>query len=104
MGHILIEHRVDDDPVRYQALRDDLFRKRRRDDRVLLATLAGTLLAPGLQHEVSGRLDIELLALVIADDSALLAAVLADALLRRAGDHPLHTWQFRRQRLPSGML
>ncbi len=65
--------------------------------------LAGPLFALGHDHEVLGRLDVQLLADVVADHDGGLAASLAGALFRRAGDHSLHARQPGGQLLASGM-
>src|SRR5258708_1186803 len=80
-------HLVDPYPVADQTLVDDPRGQRRRDYTALRAELAGALLALGHQHEVLGRLHIQLLALLIADDCRLPATSPARALLRRAGNH-----------------
>src|ERR1035437_9005596 len=101
---ILGHHRVDHHTVAHQALFDDPLRRRGRDHPGFLAALAGALFAFGHHHEVLRRLHVQLFAHVVADDRLDLAASLAGALFRRAGDHSLHAWQDGGQLLPPRML
>jgi hypothetical protein len=68
------------------------------------APLACTLLAPGHEHEILHRLNIQLLALFVADHRCRSPAATAHALLGRAGNHALHARKIRRQRLAARML
>ena len=88
---VLGHHRVDHHPVADQTLLDDPRRHRRRRHAALFALLAGPLLALGHQHEVLGRLHIQLLALVVADHRRFRAAAAAGALFRRAGNRSRST-------------
>src|ERR1035437_5002303 len=95
---------VDDDAVRHQRLFDDALGQRRGDHAELFAFLAGTLLASGPLHELRRRLHIQLFLYFVAVPRRPPAAAAAYTLLWRAGNHPLHTRQFRRQRLAARML
>jgi hypothetical protein len=68
---------------------------------VLLTGLAGALFALGHHHKVLGRLDLQVLALLIADDVGRPAALAADALFGRASDDPFDPGQMGRQLLPA---
>src|SRR5664280_1919728 len=83
---------------------DDALGQRCGGHTEFFAFLAGTLLAPGHLHEVLRRLHIQLFAYFVANHRRLTAAAAAYTLLWRAGNHPLHTRQFRRQRLAARVL
>ena len=100
---ILGDHRVDDHSIADQALFDDPCRRRSCDD-TPVAAAATALFALDHQHEILGRLHIQLLALLVPDDFGRLATVGTVGLLRRTGDHPFHAGQIRGQGLPSRML
>jgi hypothetical protein len=104
MVAVLRHHRVDHHPVARQSLFDDPGRRRGRRHAAFPAALADALFALGHHHEVFGGLDVQLLAGLVADHRRRLAAGLAGALFRRAGDHAFHTRQFGRQFLPSWMF
>jgi hypothetical protein len=70
---------------------------------LLLTGGAGALFALGHHHKVLGRLNLQLLALFIAEEAGGLTALAADALLGRAGDHPFDAGQMGRQFLPARM-
>src|SRR5208337_861187 len=101
MVAILRHHRVDHHPVADQTLFDDPRWNRGRRHADFLAMLAGALFAFGHHHEVLGGLDIQLLADVVANHRRGLAASRTGALLRRTGNHALHTWQAGGQFLPA---
>src|SRR5664279_6260070 len=99
-----LNNRIDHHLVANQRLLDDPLRQGRRYHASLLALLAGALLALGHQHKVFRRIDIQLLAFLVADHRRFPAAAAAPALLRRAGHDLLHPRQILRQGLPARML
>ena len=99
---ILGDHRVDDHAIADQALVDDSCRSRSCDD-APVAAAATALFALDHQHEILGRLHIQLLALLVADDFGRLATVPATGLLRRARDDTFYPSQILGQGLPSRM-
>src|ERR1019366_8106810 len=101
---ILGDHRVDHHTIAHQTLFDDPRRCRCSDHTAFLAALAGALFALGHHHEVLRRFHLQLFADIVADHHRRLAASLAGALFRRAGDHSLHARQRGGQLLPSGMF
>jgi hypothetical protein len=65
---------------------------------------AGTLFALGHHHEVFGRFDIELLALLVTDHTVFFTAVAAHTLLRATGNDLFYARQVCRQLLTARML
>ena len=57
----------------------------RRDHATFFTEAAGAFLAPGDQHEIPGRLHIQLLTLLVTDHCRFLPTRPAGALFRRAG-------------------
>ena len=94
MVAIFGDDRVDHYPIADQALFDDPCRRRSCDD-APVAAAATTLFALDHQHEILGRLHIQLLALLVADDFGRLATVRAAGLFRRARDYALYPLQIR---------
>ena len=92
-----------DDPVRDQALVDDALGQRRHGHALLLALLADPLLALDDFHEILGRLDLEHLALVVADHCGFQAALVAHALVGSTSDDLFHAGQVGRKCLPAGV-
>src|SRR6266496_2600273 len=101
---ILADHHVDHNLITSQALLDDSWGQRSRDHTLLLARLAGALLAFADQHEILRRLHIQLGALLVADHCRLFPAAFADTLLGRARQDPLYPRKVCRQFLPPWML
>src|SRR6059058_5681012 len=86
-----------------KPFRDAARRQRRAANALFFTGLAGALFALGHHHEVLGRLNLQVLALLIADDGGWLATLAANALLGRAGDEPFHPGQLGRQGLAARM-
>ena len=101
---IFADDGVDDDTVARQALLDDPWRQWGRDHSKFLTQPAGSFLPFGDQYEVPCRLHIELGTLLVADRHCFFATPLAYALIRRAGQNPLHSRKIRRQFLATRML
>jgi hypothetical protein len=95
---------ADDRPIADQALLDDPRRQRCCHHAALFAPLARTLLAHSHQHEILHRLNVQLLALFVADHRCRLPAAATHALFRSAGYQKLHARKIRRQRLAARML
>ena len=71
---------------------------------MFFTVFAGTLFALGHHHEVFGRFDVELLALLVTDHPGFFTAVAADTLLWAAGDDLFDPWQVGRQFLAARMF
>jgi pimeloyl-ACP methyl ester carboxylesterase len=99
MIRVFADDRIEDHLIADQALLDDPRRQRCGHYAAFFAGLACTLLAPGHQHEILHRLNIQLLALFVADHRCRLPTATAHALFGRAGNHALHARKIRRQRL-----
>ena len=86
---VLLDQHVDHDPVAHQPLLDDPRCQRSSGHTALAAVVANPLLAPRDHHKVLRRFQLQMFAFVVADRRGLLLTVATDALLGRAGDHPL---------------
>jgi hypothetical protein len=95
---------VDYHSIAGQSLFDDTYRQRRTLYPLLFTAFTGPLLAFDHPHEVFGRLDIQLLTLLIPNDDRLSAAVAADTLFGRTCDNLLFSRQFLWQLLPARMF
>src|ERR1700731_2481230 len=81
---VFADDRIEDHLIADQALLDDSRRQRCGHYAAFFAGLAGTLFAPGHQHEILHRLNIQLLALFVADHRGRSPAATAHALLTGA--------------------
>ena len=78
---------IEDYLVADQALLDDPRRQQHGHHTAFFAPLACTLFALRHQHEILRRLNIQMLALFIANHRCRLPAAAAHALFRRARNH-----------------
>ena len=98
---VLVAHRLDDQRVGELAALDDLRRRRRRDDRVVVG--AGDRLVEPLFDEDACGDHVEHEAARVADGGHHRAALRADAQLRRDAIEHGHARQMRRRRAAPGM-
>ena len=98
------DHRVDDDLIGDQRLRQDALGHRSDRYASLLAPFAGAFFALHHAYEIFGRLHIEHFALCITDHRSLFAAAAAHALAGIAGNYLFDAHQVGGQCLAARMF
>jgi hypothetical protein len=101
---IFAYYRIDYHSIASQTFLDDPCWQRCTLDSLLFTALTGSLFPLAYPHEVFGRFDIELLTLLVTDDSRLSATVAADTLFRPTGNDLFDPRQLRWQLLPARMF
>src|ERR1700677_5172664 len=104
MIRILAEHRIDHYAVNGQTFLNDPHRHRCALNALFFTPSARALFALRHYHEVLVRLDVQLLAQLVADHTGFFTALAADTLLWSAADELFNPGQVRRQLLTARML